>query len=234
MGWLLDKIQRCWIRIRFQPIRVFCFHQVSDEFEPETMWKCDWTQIEQFKQNILVLKKKYRFISLPEVTEHLKQDRFRMKRYAALTADDGWASLRDVLPWLTEHEIPITLFLNPECMIENFPKIRKTNPYLSKEEIEVLSSRFFPLVSIASHGWSHEDCINVSIDDFKTNVEKAEAALYEVQGKTPYYAFTFGHFRHEQIVYLKRQQLIPVYMDGAMNYSDEFCIHRELLDGKKL
>lgn len=229
-----EKVRRRLLRLRLQPIRVFCFHQVSDEFEPETMWKCDWTQIEQFKQNILVLKKKYRFISLPEVTEHLKQDRFRMKRYAALTADDGWGSLRVVLPWLIEHGIPITLFLNPGCMEESFSRIRKPNPYLSKEEIEALSSRYFPLFSIASHGWSHVDCINVDIDNFKTNVEKAEVALSEVQGKTPYYAFAFGHYRSEQIVYLKRRQLIPVYMDGVMNYSDEFCIHRELLDGKKL
>ena len=49
-------IRRKWTKIRLQPIRVFCFHQVSEQFDASTMWECDWTQIEQFKRNILRLK----------------------------------------------------------------------------------------------------------------------------------------------------------------------------------
>lgn len=47
-----------------KPIRVFVFQQVSDAFEPEAMWECDWTQTEQFMQKVFALMKKYQFISL--------------------------------------------------------------------------------------------------------------------------------------------------------------------------
>ena len=53
MGTIAKKI----IKLRLQPIVVLCFHQVSDEYNPLTMWKCDWTKTKQFKQNVLELKK---------------------------------------------------------------------------------------------------------------------------------------------------------------------------------
>ena len=94
-----QRIMRGLLRLRLHPIRVFVFHQVSDVFEPDTMWECDWTETEAFKRSLSALTKKYTFISLDEVKEHLANDRFRFKDYAALTADDGWASLKNILPW---------------------------------------------------------------------------------------------------------------------------------------
>lgn len=46
---IIEKIVRKWTKLRFAPIRVFCFHQTSAIFDPSTMIDGDWTEIEQFK-----------------------------------------------------------------------------------------------------------------------------------------------------------------------------------------
>lgn len=227
---LFRKIAKRWARLWLKPIRVFCFHQVSDAFEPETMWECDWTQIDVFKRIILDLKKKYTFISLPEVTEHLRNDRFRMKRYAALTADDGWASLKNIIPWLVEQKIPVTLFLNPLYMDGKCFRKRVTERFLTKEEVDDLVVRYEPFITIASHGWSHDDCSKMAIGPFKESVERSEAFLGTMKGKVPFYAFTYGRYNGNQLDFLRDRSIIPVLANGRMNYCDASCIHRECMD----
>jgi peptidoglycan/xylan/chitin deacetylase (PgdA/CDA1 family) len=207
---------------------------VSDEFEPDTMWECDWTQIDAFKRKVLALKKKYTFISLPEVTDHLRNDRLRMKQYAALTADDGWASLKNIIPWLVEQKIPVTLFLNPLYLDGIHYQKRETEKILTKEDVEEMIAYGSSYITIASHGWLHKDCMKMTIEEFGEYAEKAEETLSGMKGKIPYYAFTFGRFKGEQVAFLNSQSLIPVYMDGLVNCTDYCCIHRELLDGEAI
>ena len=56
--------KRC--TLLFSPIRVFVFHQVSEQFDEKSMWTCDWTKMNQFKEHIKLLQKEYTFISLHE------------------------------------------------------------------------------------------------------------------------------------------------------------------------
>ena len=174
------KIQRRWAKIRLQPIRVFCIHHVSDGYNPLTMWKCDWTQTEQFKWNILRLKQQgYIFISLTEAHVKLKQDWLRCKKYAVLTVDDGYKSILNILPWLEEQHIPITLFINTKYLDKkswstvNEEQARRARPnvdmltevcpdlYISKEELFALTS---PLIEIGSHGHEHVDATTQTIE----------------------------------------------------------------------
>ena len=223
------KVRRHWMRLRLQPIRVFCFHQVSDEFEPEGMWECDWTQTEVFKRNILALKRKYTFVPLEEAYRHISNDRIRFKKYAALTADDGWASLKNILPWLAQ--VPVTFFLNPLYMDGVHYQSRETEKFLTRDEVAALVSQYEPFITIASHGWLHKDCHGMVEEEFLANVEWAETSLQSMHGKIPFYAFTFGRRTVRQMEILRQKSLIPVLMDGGVNYNDEKCIHRELLDG---
>lgn len=224
----VNKIRRRWTRIRLQPIRVFCFHQVSDEFEPDTMVKSDWIQTEEFKDCIIAMKKKYTFISLPEGTAHLKQDILRLKEYAVLTADDGWASLKIILPWLSEQNIPVTLFVNPAYMGGGRYRERNTEKYLTLEELKyyVTSCRN---LSIALHGWEHKDMSTFSELGFQEDVVKTKDALSSIHGYIPYYAYPWGKHNSMNDRILHEHSLIPVLMDGEKNYSDPLLIHRELL-----
>lgn len=137
MSKVIDKITRKLLKLRFQPIRVFVFHQVSASFDPSTMWSCDWTEIEQFKRNILKLKSEYTFVSLPEAYEKLKKDKFRVRKYAVLTADDGWASVINVVPWLAEQKISVTLFLNPQYLDGIHHQERETEKLLTNKMLSV-------------------------------------------------------------------------------------------------
>lgn len=218
-------------RMLRHPVKVFVFHQVSDVFEPETMWECDWTQIDVFKQYILALKKRYTFMPLAEVPRHLAQDRIRFKDYAALTADDGWASLANILPWLVEQKIPVTLFLNPSCLDGKHWNSRETDRLLTKEDVVRIIGQGAPYITVASHGWTHRRCDEMTMDSFADNVDMAEKALEGMPAKVPFFAFASGLYTRAQVDYLRGRGLIPVFVDGRANEQDPASIHRFCIDG---
>ena len=226
-----QRLKHLWSRIWFHPIQVFVFHQVSDVFEPETMWECDWTQTNAFKQRILAMKKKYTFISLTEVQRHLAQDKWRFRNYASLTADDGWASLTNILPWLVEQKIPVTLFLNPSCLDGKHWNSRETDKLLIGEEVVRVVEQGAPYITIASHGWTHTNSKTMSLEDFEDSVRMSEEALGRLPGHVPFYAFVSGRHTPAQVDFLRNRQLTPVFVDGQNNVNDPMSIHRHCIDG---
>lgn len=222
-------VHRKWLKFRLRPIHVYCFHQVSDVFDPDTMWEVDWTRTDAFKSKILELKKKYTFVPLTEAFRHIANDKFRLKKYAALTADDGWASIKNILPWLAEQGIPVTLFLNPLYLDGKHFQSRSTEKFLTREEVATLVRSYKPFITIASHGWSHTRCLEMSDEEFMDCVDKAEKDLAEMEGKLPFYAFTYGHYRYSQFRYLQSRSLVPVLVAGEMNYHST-CVFRECID----
>lgn len=228
---LQQRIRHRLLRMRLHPIRVFVFHQVSEQFEPDTMWECDWTQTDLFKKNLSALKQRYTFIPLQEAYEHLQNDSVRLKDYAVLTADDGWASLRSILPWLYEQRIPVTLFLNPSCLDGLHRHSRETDKLLTENEVIELVEQFSPFISIASHGWTHKNCTEMTLEEFAESMEKSETKLSRMAGKIPFYAFASGLSRPEQVEYLHQHSLVPVFVNGMKNDSGTLVIYRESLDG---
>ncbi len=219
------------MKLRLQPIRVFCFHQVSEHFDASTMWECDWTQIDQFKQNILNLKEQYTFISLSDAEEKLKHDIFRLEKYAVLTADDGWASLQNIIPWLVENKVPITLFVNPAYLDGKHYQERETEKLLIEQDLKEWSAVYKQYVSIASHGWKHAKISELSIEQFEQGVLDSEKELAEIPSKVPYFAFAYGIFTMDSVKILRKYNLCPVLVDGGKNYRYDGYIHRECIDG---
>ena len=128
---ILKKLQRKWMKLRLQPIRVFCLHHVCEQFDSDAMYACDWMALDEFKQKIIALRRQgYQFISLTDAYEYLKKDWFRQKKYAVLTFDDGYKSLKDVLPWLEEQNIPATLFINGKYLDGMSYRITDKEEYL--------------------------------------------------------------------------------------------------------
>lgn len=224
----IRKIRNKWLHLRSQPIRVFCFHQVSDEFEPDTMEERDWLQTDVFKRFVLDLKKKCTFISLPEMSVLLMHDSFRIKKYAVLTADDGWASIKNVLPWLSEQNIPLTLFINPCYLDGKHYRKRNTEKYLSLKELEdyvIMCNN----ISVALHGWEHKNMSVYSELMFREDVEKSIQLLSSYPCYIPYYAYPWGKHNSMNDKVLSEYDLHPVLMDGEKNYLKSSFIHRELL-----
>ena len=226
---LLNRIKRKWMKIRLQPIRVLCFHHVSDMFDESTMKECDWLHTNAFKRIINDMQQNgYEFISLPEAHEKIKRDIFRCKKYAVLSADDGWASMKNVLPWLYDEKIPITLFLNPGYLDGKHFREKKTEKYLTEEEVKHLHEQY-PLVTIGMHGWEHKDATKQTEEEFKDSVEQSVQYLSALPNYVPYFAYTWGRNTMVTNDILYKNSITPVLINGGKNYNEFRIIDRELL-----
>lgn len=241
---LLQKIKRKWMKLRLQPIRVLCFHQVSKAFDSDIYCKQDWISMRDFKAQIQKLQSKgYRFITLTQAYDHIKRDIFRCKKYAVLTADDGLKCHAEIIPWLEEQHIPVVLFINAETifnhtcnqpMKEHFQIIndeddRKHAARLFMQ-IEDLSAINSPILSIGLHGLDHRDVRSYSLNDFRKSVDMSIRKICPHVNIIPFYAYAYGKHTIDTDRILWNINYVPVLMDGAMNYNDPKYIHRELIN----
>lgn len=217
--------------MRLQPIQVFCLHHVCEHFDSESMHEGDWMALDEFKQKVMAMRQSgLRFISLREAHERLKNEDFRFKNYAVLTFDDGYASLREVLLWLKENGIPVTLFINPDYAAGRAYRESDKEQYLTMDELAELN------VEIGMHGLQHLDVTKMSEDEFREFVEQSyqQTSIINRQSFISFWAYTWGRHNAMTDRVLKEKGIIPVFIDGMKNYNDSTCIHRELLDNYKL
>lgn len=228
MNGLLYSIKRKWMKLRLQPIRVFCLHHVCKTYnETTTMYQGDWVQIDEFKEKVQRMQQDGgEFISLTEANHHICSDWFRHKKYAVLTFDDGYASLKEILPWLEERQIPVALFINGKYLDGKSYRKNPKEKYLTKEELFALSS---PLIEIGSHGWEHNRATEMTAEEFAESVKRNIDLLSGHPNYIPFWAYTYGSHSNNTDDYLHRQGLVPLYIDGMKNYNEIYIIHRELL-----
>ena len=214
------------MKLCLQPIRVFCLHHVCKTYDETTMYQGDWAQIDEFKSRIQSMQHDgVEFISLTDAYAKLTNDKFRNHKYAVLTFDDGYASLKEILPWLEEQQIPATLFINGKYLDGKSYRKNPNEKYLIKEELFSLTS---PLIEIGSHGWEHLCVTEMSEDEFGTSVEKNVNLLSTHPNYIPFWAYTYGSHTDQTDDYLRARHMLPVYIDGLRNYNELCVIHREL------
>ena len=224
---IIAKIQRKLMKLRLRPIRVFCLHHVCEKFDADSMNACDWMQIDDFKRMILALSEKgVEFISLSMAHAKISNDKFRNHKYAVLTFDDGYASLNEILPWLENQKIPVTLFVNGKYLDGKSYRKNPKEKYLTKAELFALSSSF---IEIANHGWEHIRVTEMSEEEFRTSVEQNVQLLSTHPNYIPFWAYTYGTHTDFTDSFLQKQRIIPVLVDGVKNYNDTTVVHRELL-----
>lgn len=223
---LVNKIYRFFFHLRLQPISVFCFHQVSDVFDSESMWECDWMSTMDFKDKINKLQGKYTFISISEAYDKMKNDTFRFKKYAVLTADDGSKTIECILPWLQEQHIPLTMFINGSYLDGKTYRETPAERYFTKEEISCLN---MDNITFGHHSWNHKDFHAMTVDDFELSIKNNMEMLADIPKVVPFWAYPYGTHTTKSDAILKKNGFVPVYMDGQKNYNNTMCIHRELL-----
>ena len=221
------KLQRKWIKLRLQPIRVFCLHHVCEQFDSDAMYTCDWMALDEFKQKINILRDDgYQFISITDAYEHLKKDRFRRKKYAVLTFDDGYKSLKEVLPWLEEQKIPATLFINGKYLDGKSYRETPNEHYLTYDELFLLTN---PLIEIGHHGWEHIAVTEMTEAEFVKSLEKNIEVLSKHPRYIPFWAYTWGRHNKQNDAFLRSNGIIPVLIEGNKNYKWVGSIDREML-----
>ena len=224
---LFHRVQRKWMKIRLQPIRVYCMHHVCAEFDSESMNACDWMQIDEFKQKVQKMQQDgVKFISLTETYNKITNDKWRNNKYAVLTFDDGYASLKEILPWLEEQHIPATLFINGKYLDGKSFRDSPKEQYLNKEDLFALTS---PFIEIGSHGWTHLDASKISAGEFKLIIEQNIQLLHTHPRYVPFHAYTWGRYTKGSNSVLTQMNITPVLIDGMKNYNNRNVMHRELL-----
>ena len=224
---LLNKISRKWMKLRLQHISVYCLHHVCATFDSEYMNRGDWMQIDEFKHKVQALRQcGIEFISMKDAYRHISNDFVRTKRYVVLTFDDGYASLKEILPWLEERRIPATLFINGKYLDGESYRKNPKEKYLIKEELFALTS---PLIEIGNHGWEHNRATEMTAGEFAESLNCNIGLLSEHPNYIPFWAYTYGDHSNKTDDYLHRQGLVPIYIDGMKNYNESKLIHRELL-----
>lgn len=231
------------MKMRLHPIRVFCFHQVSEWLDKSVYAEPDWMALAEFKSRIQTLQDEgYTFISLQDAYRHIKEDKVRLRKYVVLTCDDGLKCQAELIPWLVEMKIPLTMFVNAknldgetcgEQILEYFGITEKKKEkelakklYLSEAELRHLYS---PYLEIGMHGYEHNDVSRMSIIDFEQSVDICRQTLQTHPCYVPFYAYAYGRHTAKTDDMLKNVGVVPVYIDKQKNYSDVTSIHRELL-----
>ena len=221
------KICRRWIKFRLQPIRVFCLHHVCEEFDTGSMNKGDWMLIDEFKVKVQAMRQDgIEFISLTDAYQHICSDFFRHEKYAVLTFDDGYASLKEILPWLETQHIPCVLFVNGKYLDGKSYRDNPQEKYLTKDELFQLTS---PLIEIGSHGWEHIDATKMSKSEFEESIIKTIEVLRKHHRFIPFHAYTYGCYCNHNRDVLRKYGMISILIDGERNYNNIDNIHRELL-----
>lgn len=223
---LLHKIRRKWMKLRLQPIRVFCLHHVCEQFNADAMYACDWMALDEFKRKINALhNQSYEFISLTEAYEHLRNGYIRRKKYAVLTFDDGYKSLLEVLPWLEEHQIPVTLFINGKYLDGKSYRETPKEQYLTYDELFSLTN---PLIEIGHHGWEHTVATEMTEEELLVSLQKNIEILSAHPRYIPFWAYTWGRHTKSTDNCLLNSGIIPVLIEGNKNYKWIGTIDREI------
>lgn len=215
---------------RLQPIHIYCLHHICASFCADSMHSEDWMDIEYFKLRISALRKQgVIFISLSAAYQKLQEDYIRLNKYAVLTFDDGYASLKEILPWVIEQNIPVTLFVNPDYAEGKAYRETPSENYLSIADIENYVATSHGLIEIGMHGLQHKDVTTMSEKDFIAFATQSIAATSKINGFIPFWAYTWGRHTAKTDRILQANNIIPVLMDGMRNFNVKSHIHRELL-----
>lgn len=224
---LLHRIRHKLTKLRLQPIRVYCLHHVCAELDSDYMNRGDWMQIDEFKNKVIAMQQNgVEFISLTDAYNKIANNKFRNLKYVVLTFDDGYASLKEILPWLEEQHIPATLFINGKYLDGKSYRKNPKEQYLTKDELFALTS---PYIEIGSHGWEHTYATKMTEQEFQISVERSAQLLSAHPRYMPFYAYAYGNHNVATDDCLYEHNLLPVYIDGGMNYNEQSVIHRELL-----
>jgi len=248
---MIHAIKRKIVHIGIRPITIYCLHHVCEQFDSESMHEGDWMALDVFKQKVLAMQQSgVQFISLTEAYNMLKASStlytlhstlFRRRKYAVLTFDDGYASLKEVLPWLKEQGIPVTLFVNPDYAAGKAYRETEKESYLTIDDYTLFTTHYplhtthYPLIEIGMHGAQHLDVSRMSEAEFRAFADESIAKTMSLASRLsplayiPFWAYTWGRHTEMTDKVLAENGVVPVYIDGMKNYNDATCIHRELL-----
>ena len=225
------KIKNSLFRLYMKPVHVLCFHHVTECFDEVSMKSCDWMPLNEFQSYIVDQEKRgVRFLSLDDAYNHIRNDVFRGVEYMAITFDDGYASLKEVIPWLMGKMIPVTLFINGKYLDGKSYRESSSELYLSTADLKAMKTMYGGLINYQSHGWEHVDARFLTAEQFNETLNHNIIFLSKLNNApVRFHAFTWGRYSKENIKILNSSNIIPVALDGQKNWKEYGYVHREMI-----
>ena len=130
------------------------------------------------------------------------------------------------MPWLHQKQVPLTLFINGSYLDGKTYRESPDEEYLTQNEVFALNDRG---IEIGNHSWDHRDLMRLSKQEFKQSVSCNVSLLKSHPRYVPFWAYPYGTHSKWSDDYLQQNNLIPVLMNGGLNYNNPNYINRELI-----
>lgn len=100
---------------------ILLYHLVFPDSTPKDTWNAGLVlRLSDFKRQILWLKNRFEFLSLEDYLISSEESTLKPKKMVALTFDDGYRAVFDLVsPFLEEEQIPATFFVNTSHLQDN-------------------------------------------------------------------------------------------------------------------
>lgn len=105
------------------------------------------------------------------------------ERYCSVTFDDGFTCVREyALPVLSNLNIPATLFVPSACLGQQPPwldekHIDRKNVVMTEEQLKSLDKK---LVTIGSHGRTHQNLLKIGADEARKEIIQSKKELEDI------------------------------------------------------
>ncbi len=156
------------------------YHRFNENKYPSTN-----IQMDIFKKHIQIIKKSgYDFHNPYKFKE--KFSTAKLKKEILITIDDAFESFySEAWPYLKKNKIPFILFVSTEPVGKN--------GYMTWDQIREIEKESFALIGHHSH--SHDYLIDVTFDEFITDIEDANKIFLDKLGYIPnLFSYPFGEY----------------------------------------
>lgn len=221
-------------------IPILLYHRVLTDVD-KAINKCGDERIfaigkDKFEEQMrLLLQEGYTSISLDNLIEYIKGKRKLFKKPILITFDDGWKSTFDnAYPILKKHNLRATVFVSTDPSAQVFTEKEGIDKPLTHEEIIQLGKD--ELISIQSHGISHEDLSRMSLEQLRDELTESKEILQKMTGKQVNYLSTPSTTRLTKVLKKEAAQAgyraIACCAIGTNNKnSDVFSLKRIIVEG---
>jgi peptidoglycan/xylan/chitin deacetylase (PgdA/CDA1 family) len=230
-------------------LTIFLFHEITDSPSKFQIANSNYTTVKNFKRNISWIAKNYNVIDVSQIRNLPTNE---AKPFAIITFDDAWKGQLEAAKHIQEkYDFVFTLFTNLGTVnsridiaaLKSFKKIKVPNfeeflvvperetsifgeflnwqgEILTGDEIEEINH--LENSTLANHSLHHYPSSELSIEDFKLNVDLNQKKLGKYSSSKSYFAFPFGRpeidFDAQHIDILKKGNYEYIFAaDGKLN-----------------
>lgn len=171
------------------------------------------TDLNVFKSHMQFLKdNKYETLLFDEVTPDFKNT--SKNKYVIIAFDDGFKDNYSLIfDYMKEHNLKYNIFL-----IGN--KIGNDSDYLTWEDVEIMSKS--GLVGFGAHTYTHIDCREINLENYKTELDETNSLIEAHIGKkVTDFCFPYGYYNNSVIdFFAKHSSYTKLYTSNYMPVKD--------------